>query len=137
MASGNYAPSGAENLPGGSLFDYVSAAPPYDVAGQGYTTSQPNGIVKAFSHGDPIFGSIFGGGDKKPRAPYWQRLANREWAQGNAVLSAYDKLYEPTLALQRRQAADYGDLYRKAAHETLAHNVTSNRTIREADLADY
>lgn len=130
------------NLPGGSLFDFAgvgAATPPYQ--NLGYTGgSEPNALVKGLGMGDPVFKKVFGGlfgDDKKPRTPAWQRLANREWAQGNAVLSAYARLYEPTLAINRRQAADYGDLYRKAANETLAHNVTTNRTIREADLADY
>lgn len=73
----------------------------------------------------------------KRKKPYWQRLANKEWAQGNAALSAYAQLYEPTLNLAKRQAADYGDLYRRAANDQLAFELRSATTKRQGDLQDF
>lgn len=131
------------NMPGGSLADYAGSynSPPFQNLGY---TSQPNQVSQLQKALDPIgidflgrkIGKFFGK-DKKPKTPYWQRLANREWAQGNAALAAQEALYPRTLALQRRQAADYGDLYRRAANEALAHNLRTASATRSADLADY
>ena len=145
--------------PGGSLYDYTSAGAPYP---SGIATSKPRSAdnamralysplndltARAFGEQpkavqtliDPLgsmLGGLFGGKDK-PKAPYWQRLANKEWAQGNAALSAYAQLYEPTLNLARRQAADYGDLYRRAANDQLAFELRSATTKRQGDLQDF
>jgi hypothetical protein len=94
-------------------------------------------IFKSVARFDPILGGLFGGDEDKPKKPYWQRLANREWAQGNAVLSAFNRLYEPTLALAQRSAADYGRLWRAQSNEQLAHELTSATAKRSGDLADY
>lgn len=92
--------------------------------------------------GDPIskgINKIFGFGQKKKKSSLerWQKLANKEWAQGNAALSAYSRLYEPTLNMARRQAADYGDLYRRASNDQLAFDIRSATTKRQGDLADF
>ncbi len=147
--------------PGGSLYDYTSAGAPYPNL-SGVATSRPKSAdnsmralysplndltARAFGEQpkavqaviDPLgslIGGLFGGKDK-PKAPYWQRLANKEWAQGNAALSAYAQLYEPTLNLARRQAADYGDLYRRAANDQLAFELRSATTKHTGDLADF
>lgn len=142
-----YDPYSTDIYAGGSLQDYRSSAPPYP---SGMSVSRP----RSAGGGDDLFGrirengppdpDIFGGiskalfgGDDKPKAPYWQRLANKEWAQGNAALSAYSQLYEPTLNLARRSAADYGDLYRRAANDQLAFDIRSTTTKRNADLQDF
>lgn len=140
--------------PGGSLYDYTSTGAPYP---SGISTSKPRsagnsqkealdklypgtydptGFLNKFDVvGNAIKG--FFGGDDKPKKPYWQRLANKEWAQGNAALSAYAQLYEPTLNLAKRQAADYGDLYRRAANDQLAFELRSATTKRQGDLQDF
>lgn len=96
----------------------------------------PTGFLNKF---DVVGNAIKGlfGGDDRPSKPYWQKLANKEWAQGNAALSAYAQLYEPTLNMARRQAADYGDLYRRASNDQLAFDLRSATTKREGDLADF
>ncbi len=146
---------------GGSLYDYSSNGAPYP---SGITSSRPRSAQKADSMRalysplndltakafgeqskelqfaiDPLgsmIGGLFGGSDK-PKQPYWQRLANREWAQGNAALSAYAQLREPTLALARADAADYGDLWRRASNDQLAFDIRSTTTKRGGDLADF
>jgi len=95
------------------------------------------GAAKNILSHHPILDGLFGGGDDKPKKPYWQRLANREYAQGYAVLNAYNRLYQPTLEMAQRSASDYGDLYRRAANEALSHNTQSASATRTADLADY
>lgn len=126
--------------PGGGLSAYTSSAPPYANLGYSRSPNELNSIGKKL---DPIgIGRMFGlnklFGDKKtPKTPRWQRLANEEWAQGNAALSAYSQLYEPTLNLARRSAADYGDLYRRAANDQLAFEIRSSTTKRDADLQDF
>ena len=90
---------------------------------------------------DPInrgVARLFGFGSKKKSSlAGWQKLANKEWAQGNAALSAYARLYEPTLNMARRQAADYGDLYRRASNDQLAFDLRSATTKRQGDLNDF
>ncbi len=125
---------GWESLGGGG-----AGGKPFDLSqyGYSYTENPLNDIQRKL---DPIGGALFGGlfgGSKKSRAPYYKRLANREWAQGNAVLSAFTSLYEPTLALARRSAADYGDLWRRASNEQLSHELKSITAKRTGDLADY
>lgn len=98
-------------------------------------TSTQDKVLGILSGG---FSSLFGGGGKKKSSlPKWQQLANKEWSQGNAALSAYARLYEPTLNMARRQAADYGDLYRRASNDQLAFDLRSATTKREGDLADF
>lgn len=97
----------------------------------------PGPLGDLFGSVGKSFGGIFGGGKDRPRSPYWKRLASREWAQGNAVLTAYNRLYQPTLDLAKRQTKDYGDLYRASANESLAHEITSSTAKRDADLQDY
>lgn len=140
---------------GGSLYDYTSQSAPY-ASGASYSKPKSAGGVSGDFKNDMLkagltggissivdiasgklpFQSLFGG-DDKPKAPYWQRLANREWAQGNAALSAYSQLYQPTLAMAQRSAADYGDLYRRAANDQLAFEIRSSTTKRGGDLADF
>lgn len=143
LTGGNYGsmgPSAAASFPGGGLFDIPGAGG----GGRGGFNDPISGKLKKIPGplGD-LFGDVGGmlgglfGGKKKPRTPYWQRLAKREIAQGNAALAAYNALYEPTLALAQRSATDYGDLYRRAANEALAHNILSSRETRKADLQDY
>lgn len=89
--------------------------PPYENEG---SVSRPGSIQRAADAVDPIgkllgvnkvFGGVFGK-DKKPKTPYWKRIANREWAQGNAALSAYERLFPRTLAMVARSKNDFGDL---------------------------
>jgi len=135
----------SETYPGGSLYDFANAGSPYPGtpggSGGGSKSSgffEPTWEKAAFGPvGGKLVSKLFGGGDDKPKKPYWQRLANKEWAQGNAALSAYAQLYEPTLNLARRQAADYGDLYRRAANDQLAFELRSATTKRQGDLADF
>lgn len=146
-------------MPGGGLGDmsqYVSSGPQYvdrptytkgggmDVAS--FLTGGVGGLLnKNTSTQDKVLGilsggfsSLFGGdGDKKSSLPRWQQLANKEWSQGNAALSAYARLYEPTLNMARRQAADYGDLYRRASNDQLAFDLRSATTKRRGDLNDF
>ncbi len=131
---------------------YTSSSPPF---GSGIATSRPKSADKALganmlkagltggvsslvdlAKGKLPFSDLFGGSNK-PSTPYWQKLANKEWAQGNAALSAYSQLYEPTLNMARRSAADYGDLYRRAANDQLGFDIRSTTTKRNSDLADF
>jgi hypothetical protein len=144
------------SLPGGGLFDYQGGfgnslalsgggggggggggSDFFDIPFLGSIGSKVGNAAQSILSHHPILGGLFGDDDKKPKKPYWQRLANREYAQGYAVLNAYNRLYEPTLALAQRSAADYGDLYRRASNEQLAHEVTAATTKRHADLSDY
>lgn len=94
-------------------------SPPY--ANEGYTveTNSLGKLLKNDPLGDiPGLGKLFNTGglisafgkDKKPKTPQWKRIANREWAQGNAVLSAYERLFPRTLAMVARSKNDFGDL---------------------------
>jgi hypothetical protein len=138
----------ASQYPGGGLFDYADVrtgstqpyAPRYrKVKGATYGPGEldPTGFLGGdLDVGGRIFGEFFGDSQESTLKP-WQKLANREWAQGNAVLSAYERLYSPTLALAQRSATDYGDLWRRGSNEQLAHDVLSATTRRGADVADY
>ena len=155
----------ASSYPGGGLGSYTGTSQPYSTSG--YSSGGGGGFDSNAAIGAVLSGGgsggmgpwaraagflgtggvseivggavrkFFGKKDSKPKAPYWQRLANKEWAQGNAALAAQAALYEPTLALNRRAAADYGDLYRKASNEALAFDINANRAQREADISDY
>ena len=141
------------NYPGGGLAYYTSAGQPYPGLA---TASRPRSsggssigtdMLKAgltggvsslvdLAQGKLPFQSLFGGSDK-PKAPYWKRLANKEWAQANAALSTQYQMYEPTLRLNQRAAADYGDLYRRASNDALAHEILTATTKRNADFGDF
>ena len=142
------------NYPGGGLSYYTSQGQPYP---GGVNTSKPRSAGNATADSldklypgnydptgflnkfDVVGNAIKGlfGGDDKPKKPYWQRLANKEWAQANAALSAQYQMYEPTLRLNQRAAADYGDLYRRASNDALAHEILSATTKRNADFGDF
>ena len=155
----------ASDYPGGGLSSYTGTSQPYagvhsgGSGGGGYDSREAIGAILSgggsggmgpWARAAGFLGTggvseivggavrkFFGKEKEKPKAPYWQRLANREWAQGNAALAAQAALYEPTLALTRRAASDYGDLYRKASNEALAFDINANRLQREADISDY
>lgn len=142
------------SMPGGGLSYYTSAAPPYGSvnasrprsAGGGNSDLSKDMLMAGLTGGVSSlvdiakgklpFQSLFGGNDK-PRTPYWQRLANKEWAQANAALSTQYQMYEPMLRLTQRSAADYGDLWRRAANDQLAFDLRSATTKRRGDLADF
>lgn len=143
---------GASDFPGGG-FDYYGLDSNQPLFGDPYS-SQGGGNGNNLFNNNPlkdipglgilfdndlvskIFGGLFGGNDK-PKLPKWQRLANREFAQGRALLTAYDALYQPTLDMARRSASDYGDLYRRASNEALSHDILAARTKRAAELSDF
>jgi len=131
----------SELMPGGGLGDlsaYDSNSPPY-VDEPTYSTKRtPPGFDLLKDPFNKAIASVFGFGKKKKSSlTRWQQLANKEWSQGNAALSAYTRLYEPTLAMARRQAADYGDLYRRASNDQLAFDLRSATTKRRGDLNDF
>lgn len=156
MASDPYSTDiyNSASYPGGGLSYYTSAAPPYGAnfstsrprsAGGGRNESldqlypgtyDPTGFLNKF---DVVGGAIRGmfGGNDRPSKPYWQKLANKEWAQANAAMSAAYQMYEPQLRLAQRSAADYGDLHRRAANDQLAFEMRSATTKRSGDLADF
>lgn len=105
-------------------------SPPYQ--NEGYTTTT-SGVGKMAGMADPI-GKLFGFGglfsDKKPKTPAWKRLANREWAQGNATLSAYERLFPRTLAMVAKAKNDFGDL------ELDLFNKYGNKYVSAIDAAD-
>ena len=89
--------------------------PPFASQGSKTTTS---GLGKIAGFADPLgpagplakaFGiNLFG--KKKSKMPGWQKIANKEWAQGNAALSAYERLFPRTLAMVAKSKNDFGDL---------------------------
>lgn len=146
--------------PGGGLDYYTSPAPPYprggvatsrprsadnsmralysplnDITARAFG-EQPKGVQMAIDPLGSMLGGLFGG-SKRPSTPYWQKLANKEWAQANAAMSAAYQMYEPQLRLAQRSAADYGDLHRRAANDQLAFEMRSATTKRSGDLADF
>lgn len=127
--------------PGGSLSDltaFTSPGPAYVDKPTYSKKNPPPGFDLLKDPFNKTIASVFGfGSEKKSSLPRWQQLANKEWAQGNAALSAYSRLYEPTLNMARRQAADYGDLYRRAANDQLAFELRSATTKRQGDLQDF
>lgn len=142
--------------PGGGLDYYTSAAPPYPSGGavasrprsagsfnvsdqdmlRNIATGGIYSLAGDISKGRLPFSSLFGGGGGSS-TPYWKKLANKEWAQANAAMSAAYQMYEPQLRLAQRSAADYGDLYRRAANDQLAFEMRSATTKRSGDLADF
>src|SRR5689334_2612009 len=121
---------GAEDMPGGG-FDFYSLPANRSLFRQPGSSSS---ILDSSFH-TKVFKGLFGGDE--PSLPRWQKTANREFAQGRALLAAYNALYEPTLDLTRRSAADYGDLYRRASNEALSHNILAARTKRASELSDF
>lgn len=116
-----------------------SDQPPYADEGYTYSKSAMGKTVEDLSNplGVDFLGGAVGkmvsglfGKDKKPKTPYWKRLANREWAQGNATLSAYERLFPRTLAMVARSKNDFGDL------ELDLFNKYGQKYVNAIDAAD-
>ena len=85
----------------------------------GSKSSGSNGIIDAFSAGDPVFGSLFGGSDK-PKKPATGR---REYWKGNAMLNTYNWLLPRTAETVQKGADVFGDIYRRQASKARAYEL--------------
>ena len=69
----------------------------------------PTGFLNKFDVvGNAIKGSF--GKKKKSSLAGWQKIANKEWAMGNATLSAYERLFPRTLSMVAKSKNSFGDL---------------------------
>ena len=71
---------------------------------------QPEALQFAIDPLGSMLGGLFGGGKKKSSLKAWQKTANKEWAMGNATLSAYERLFPRTLSMVAKSKNSFGDL---------------------------